>query len=179
MNTKEVKEALALIDKAIEEHKVIFQDLRTFETVANDAQALVEMDAAKGAFMPGRLGQKDGLQKLQELRDKIESGLEAHFNREETAVLTAFQKYGDRELVSALHSLLLEHEDLRQRLAHAWNHVAQLISGGLSRHLWEATAHDMLAHISHTRKLVEAHAEMEMELFHKLQRALTEVAKKN
>ena len=25
MNTKEVKEALALIDKAIEEHKVIFQ----------------------------------------------------------------------------------------------------------------------------------------------------------
>ena len=64
-----------------------------------------------------------------------------------------------------LNSLLLEHEDLRNRLVHAKEHVTELISGGLARHQWEASANDMRAHLSHTRKLLEAHAAIEHELF--------------
>ena len=118
--------------------------------------------------------EKQGLQKLKESLEAIDKGLQAHFNREETALLATVEEKGDREMVSNLRSLLLEHEDLRNRLAHAKKHVAELTDGGLSRHLWEASAHDMRAHITHTRKLLEAHAEIEQELLRELRERLAE-----
>ena len=122
--------------------------------------------------MPGRLDQKVGLDKLEDLVNLVDEGLQAHFDREETAVLAAFEEQGDNELASAFHSLLLEHKDLRNRLTHTKNHVTQLTSGELSRSQWEATAHDMRAHISHTRKLLEAHAGVEQKLLLSLRRSL-------
>jgi len=167
-----MEEALALIEKIIEEHKMIKQGAQNLEQAANDAEAIADLEKAKDAFMPGRLGQGGGLRKLQEMLETIDKGLQAHFDREETGLVAAFEKHGSKELVSALRSLLLEHEDLRNRLAHSKEHIAELITGGLSRHLWEASAHDMRAHISHTRKLLEAHAEIEQELLHKLRAQL-------
>lgn len=167
-----MKKALALIAQLIKEHKTTIQKVQILEHVANDAGAIKGLEKAKEVFVPGRLEQKAGLQKMQELLEIIEQGLQAHFNREETILLTAFEKYGDKSLVSALHSLLLDHEDLRNRFAHSKKHVSELIESGLSRHVWEASAHDMRAHISHTRKLLEAHAEIEQELFHKLRNNL-------
>jgi len=167
-----MENAIALIDQIIEEHKTIMQRVQTLEQVANDAQAIVGLEKAKEAFMPGRLEEKQSLQKLQELLETIDQGLQAHFNREETGLLTAFEKHGDKKLASALRSLLLEHEDLRNRFSHSREHVAELAGGGSSRHMWEASAHDMRAHISHTRKLLEAHAEIEQELLHALRSEL-------
>lgn len=158
------EEAIALIDQIIEEHKAIFQRVQTLEQVANDAQAMLGLEKAKEVFMPGRLEEKESLQKMEELLETTDQGLRAHFDREETRLLTAFEKYGDKKLVSALRSLLLEHEDLRNRFSHSREHVAELISGESSRHMWGASAHDMRAHISHTRKLLEAHARTELEL---------------
>jgi len=169
-----MEEALTLIEKILQEHKVIMQRAHTLEQTANDAEAISGLDKAKDIFMPGRFEQEQGLQKLQELLETINQGLQAHFNREETALLAAVEKYGDRELVSTLRSVFLEHKDLRDRLAHSMKHVTELRSGGLSRHLWEASAHDMRAHISHTRKLLEAHAEIEQELLHELRNQLAE-----
>ena len=167
-----MEETLALIEKIVEEHKSIMQGVQTLEQAASDTEAIVGLEKAKETFMPGRLEQEQGLKKLQASLEVIDQGLRAHFNREETALLSVFEKHGNKELASALRSLLLEHEDLRNRLAHSKKHVAELVSGGLSRHLWEASAHDMRAHISHTRKLLEAHAEIEEELFHKLRTEL-------
>jgi len=167
-----MEEALALIEEIIEEHKSIMQGAQTLEQVASDAEAMVGLEKAKETFMPGRFEQEQGLKKLQASLEAIDQGLRAHFNREETGLLVVFEKHGNKELASALRSLLLEHEDLRNRLAHSKKHVAELVSGGLSRHLWEASAHDMRAHISHTRKLLEAHAEIEQELFHRLRTEL-------
>ena len=125
--------------------------------------------------MPGRFDQATELKKVEELVNQIDQGLQAHFDREETALLVAFEEQGDKELASAFRSLLLEHNDLRNRLTHTKNHLAQLASGELSRHHWEATAHDIRAHISHTRRLLEAHAEVEQELFLSLhEKLLTE-----
>ena len=104
--------------------------------------------------------------------ETIDKGLQAHFNREETGLLAAFEKHGGRKLVTALNSLLLEHKDLRSRLAHAKDHIAELMSGGLARQRWEASANDMRAHLSHTRKLLEAHAAIENELLVELRRHL-------
>ncbi|MFC1903978.1 hypothetical protein ACFLXJ_01375 [Chloroflexota bacterium] len=168
-----MEEALAAIEKIIEQHKAIIQRVQTLEQVANDAEAMAGFEKAKDAFMPGRLEQKQGLKDMQELLDKVEKGLEAHFSYEEKGLLGVFEKHGDKELVTALRSLLLEHEDLRNRLAHSKRHVAELIGGELSRHLWEASAHDVRAHMSHTRKLLEAHASIEEELLHKLRNQLS------
>jgi iron-sulfur cluster repair protein YtfE (RIC family) len=168
-----MEETLALIEKIVEEHKSIMQGVQTLEQAASDAEAIVGLEKAKETFMPGRLEQEQGLKKLQASLEVIDQGLRAHFNREETALLSVFEKHGNKELSTAFRSLLLEHEDLRSRLAHSKKHVAELVSGGLSRHRWEASAHDMRAHISHTRKLLEAHAEIEQELFHRLRTELT------
>jgi len=165
-------ENTVLIDQLLEEHTAIKQQIQTLEKVGNDVEALAGLDEIKGDFMPGRLDQSQSLKRLQDLLDKISRGLEKHFNREEKGLLAAFEKYGAKELASALRSLLLEHADLRNRLAYSQKHVAELTDGGLSRHLWEASAHDMRAYLSHTRKLIEDHAETEQELFHKLKKQL-------
>ena len=163
-----MKEAIAVIEQIIKEHEVISQRFQAAEQIANDAEALAGFDKAKEAFMPGRLAQQLGLQELQASLDTIKQGLQSHFHLEETGLHDVVGKYGDEENKSDLRSLLLEHKDLRNRLAHSKKHVAELVEGGLSRHLWEASAHDMRAYFSHTRKLLEAHAEIERELLHKL-----------
>ena len=167
-----MEEVLALIEEIIEAHKIIIKNTQDLEQVANDAGAIGGLEKAKEAFMPGRFDQKQGLQKLQELLQAIDQGLKAHFNQEETRLLSAFEKHGGKKLSSALHSLLLEHEDLKNRFAHSREHITELISGGLSGQVWETRAHDMRAHISHTRKLLEAHAEIEQELLRELRNQL-------
>lgn len=172
-------ETLTLINQILEEHKLIIKRVQNLEQAANDAEALLVLERAKEQFVPGRFDQRQTLQKLQEWLKAIDEGLQAHFNREETAFLTAIEEQGDKELVSGWRSLLLEHEDLRNRFAHSREHVVALISGGLSRQLWEAGAHDMRAHISHTRKLLEAHTRAEQGLFQKLRGKLMKREKKS
>ena len=167
-----MKAAITLIEQVIEEHKTVFQRLKTLEQVADDAEALKGFEEAQELFMPGWFDQKKKLERLEEIVNMVDEGLQAHFDREETALLAAFKEQGDRELADSFQSLLLEHKDLRNRLAHTKNHVSQLTGGKLSRHHWQATAHDMRAHISHTRKLLEAHAELEQELFFSLRQKL-------
>ncbi len=163
-----MEDDLAVIERVIDEHKTIRQRFHNLEQVANDAEAMVGFEEAKEAFMPGRLGQKQGLRELDDTMKAIEDGLQRHFHFEETSLPTVVDRYSDEELKSSLRSIFLEHIDLRNRLAHSKKHVSELVSGGMARHRWEASAHDMRAYISHTRKLLEAHAEIEQELLHEL-----------
>jgi hypothetical protein len=174
-----MEEALAVIEQIIAEHEVIKQRFQAAEQIANDAEALAGFDKAKEAFMPGRLAQQPGLQELQASLTKIEQGLHRHFHLEETNLPGVVGEYGDEENKSDLRSLLLEHKDLRNRLVHSKKHVAELVEGNLSRHLWEASAHDMRAYFSHTRKLLEAHAEIEQELLHELRHKLRKGSRRN
>jgi len=167
-----MREDVVLVDQLLEEHGSIAQEMQTLEKVGNDVDALAGLDAMKGDFMPGRLDQGQGLVRLEGLLDKISRGLEEHFRREETGLRAVFARHGDNELTAGLSSLLEEHEELRNRLAHARKQVAELIGGGLSRQLWEAGAHDMRAHLSRTRQLVEAHAEAEQRLFQRMKKHL-------
>jgi len=168
----EVSEALALIQKIIEEHRIYLAGLQNIEQTANDAMVIKGLEMSKGVFVPGRLDQNQGLQKLGEMMKSVAIGLRAHFNREETALPGVVAQYGTEEMSATLRSILLEHEDLRNRIAQAEKHVAELTGGGLSRNVWDATANDMRAHIAHTRKLIEAHAIIEQELLHGLEKML-------
>ena len=167
-----MEEAVALIEKIIGEHAAIIEEARSSEKLANDAAALAGLEEAKEAFVPGRLSPEQGLQKLRESLEKIEKGLQEHFNREETDLLAAFEKQEDRKLVTALTSLLTEHKSLLKRLDDSKAHVTTLTGGGLARQQWEATAGDMRAHLSHTWKLLEAHAALEEDLLVRMRRYL-------
>ena len=164
-----MKRTLALIELIIEEHKTILQRM---DQVANDAEALQNFEKAKEVFMPGRPDQNAGLVELEKLANVISQGLQAHFNREETAVLAVFEEKGGKELASAFNSLLSEHNDLRHRLTYTKDRISRLVSGEIARTYWEATAHDMRAHITHTRKLLEVHANAEQELLQSLHKRL-------
>ena len=125
-----MENAVALIDKLIKEHKVIIKDAQSLEQVANDARMLEELAGARETFVPGRFDQKQSLQKLQESLKAIDKGLREHFDREETGLLAAFEQHGAKKLITAFNDLLIEHKDLRDRMAHAKEHVAGLVSGG-------------------------------------------------
>ena len=169
-----MNETLAIINQILEEHKVIIQQAIDLEQVANDAEALVTLNKASETFMPGRLKHNQAFQKLQELHAKVEEGLKKHFNREENQLLATFQNHGDERLLETLQTLLLEHKDIKNRLDQEKKYMVKLVSGKLSRHLWEATAYDMKAHIAHTRRLLEAHAEIEQELLRTLRKEITQ-----
>ena len=172
-----MEDTIALIDRLIEEHRVITRRAGNLEQLANDVEAAAGLGKAKEAFMPGRFDQTKGLQELQESLETISKGLEAHFNREETALLNTFEKYGEKKLVSALHSLINEHTDLRNRIAQTRKDVSELTGGGLTSHLWSASAHDMRVYMSHTLKLLGAHAKSESEIFTTLKKQLQQEGK--
>ncbi|MFC1913883.1 hemerythrin domain-containing protein [Chloroflexota bacterium] len=172
-----MEDTVALIDQLIKEHRVITRDISDLEHLANDVEAASGLKKAKEAFMPGRLDQTKGLQELQSSIEAINKGLDAHFNREETALLSAFEEHGDKELVSALHSLLGEHSELRNRMAQIKDSISELTSGLLGSHHWSASAHDMRVYISHTLKLIDTHAGSEYLLFSTLKNHLKQAGK--
>ncbi len=167
-----MEDDLSIIERVIAEHKAIRQGFENLEKAANDAEAMAGFEEAKEAFMPGRLDQKQGLRQLEDTLNAIEDGLQRHFHFEETSLPAVVGRRGDEEMKSSLRSILLEHVDLRGRLAHSKEHAAELVSAGMARHRWEASAHDMRTYISHTHKLLEAHAEIEQELLHELKNRL-------
>jgi len=170
-----MEEAFALIDQLIEEHKQILQRFQTAEQVANDAVTILELDKAKEDFVPGRFGdQRQGLQDLQESLEAIEKGLQRHFDREETGLLTVFEQHRGGMLASGLRVLLLEHQEIKDRIAESKKEVAELVSGDLSREVREGRAWGVRVYLSHTRKLLQAHAQSEQELFYKLRTELME-----
>lgn len=167
-------DTISLIDQLIAEHKVISEQTRDLESTANDTDLMTDLKEARDTFVPGTLDQHQGLEKLESMLRDITPWLEKHFEREETILLGVVEKLGDRELISSLNSLLLEHADLRTRVAQSREHITELKSGALARHRWDASASDMRAHLTHTRKLLEIHASLENDLFHELRRHLVE-----
>ncbi len=168
-----MEEALALIEKIIEEHKLIIERVRVLEQVTNDAGALLGLDIAREGFVPGRLvDQKRGLQNWQESLEIIDQGIQAHFNREETGLLTAFEKHGGKMLATALRALLFEHEELRDRLAKLKKDVGDLAVSSLSREVWQGNVWGVRSYLAHTRTLFEVHARSEQRLLRRLRSQL-------
>jgi len=168
-----MEEAIALINQIIEEHKKILQEAQNAEQVANDVDAVIQLDKAKEDFVPGRFGdQKQGLQSLQDSLEAIDKGLQGHFDREEKGLLAVFEQQGGGMLASGLRILLLEHGELKDRIAESRKEVSELAAGRLSREVQEGKTWGVRVYISHTRRLLEAHAQSEQELFQKLKREL-------
>ena len=168
-----VKETLSLIDQTLKEHEEIMLGVETSEGIANDLTAMSELDSPIESFVLGRPGdQRQSLNDLQESLKKVDEVLQEHFDREEKALLTAFEKRPDKMLASAFSALLHEHKELRDRIARSRENASELATGSLSRDVWEGKAHGLRAYMRHTRKLIEAHADSEWELLQRLRAQL-------
>jgi hypothetical protein len=168
-----MKEALDLIDQIIEEHKQITQEGNNIKQVSSDYEVGLKLGDAKEGFIPGGVaGQKRYLQNLRDSLETINQDLLAHFEREEKWLLAAFEKHGGKMLAIALRGLLLEHQELKKRIAKSLEDLARLATEGVSREVWEGHAWGVRTYLSHTLKLIEAHAQSEQELLQKLRSAL-------
>lgn len=167
-----MENTLELIDKTIKEHQQIITGIQASEGLANDVAAIVELDKPIETFVAGRLEDtKQHLNDLQKSLEKIDTALDHHFNAEEKAVLKAFEK-SSQSLTSAFLLLLEEHKELRRRITKSEKIAAELSTGSISREVWEGKAYGLRTHIRHTRKLLEAHASSETELFQALRKEL-------
>jgi hemerythrin-like domain-containing protein len=171
-------ETLQLIDQLIAEHKVISEKTRSLEKTANDASLLSNLKQAGDTFVRGDISQGEDLKKLEEMVIAINSWLDKHFSREETALLPAVKKYGDENLVNSLDSLLFEHSDLRDRMLHSRKRVDELLGGSLDQVRRDAAVRDLRVHLNHSRKLLETHAAKENHFLTELRRHLKKAARR-
>jgi len=167
-----MESVISIIDRIIEEHKVILSEAKSLEVVTNDTFALEAIRQGREAFMPGRFDPKEGLLKLESLRAKLEQGLEKHFNMEETRLLEGIQRFAGDALLSTYETLLKEHREIRERMAELKGHVDELLTEYLSRHVWESKAYDMRAHMTNIYSRIAVHASNEEKLLHQVRKDL-------
>jgi hypothetical protein len=166
-------DVIGIIDRVLAEHRVLLSDATQLVNITNDAGALMAISRSKEVFMPGRTDQVRGLAKFEELRKKVQEGLTAHFNLEETLLLDAVVDLGNNSFIETLKTLLSEHKDFKIQMHEIKAEVDELINGQLSRAMWETQAYDMRAHITAIQKQLEHHANNEKDLLYKLRKEVS------
>jgi iron-sulfur cluster repair protein YtfE (RIC family) len=172
-----MEEALKLVDELITEHKVIKQKTQFAENTLSDSSLLKDIEKARDTFISGKPDWSQNLQKLWEMLQSIDSSLEKHFYREETILMPAVVRLNDQTLLDALETMLFEHNDLRDRMAHSQRRVFELVSGTLAPNLWEVTYKDVQVYLTHTWKLLTTHAENENHYLDDLRKKLKKAIK--
>jgi hypothetical protein len=172
-----MQDIIAIIDKIIEEHKIILAQAVQLENITNDAGAMMAMAKSKEVFVPGRYDQSNTLKIFEILRNKTQEGLYAHFNREETALLDAILEFGNQTFITGLKKLLAEHKNFRDNLESLKIEIDELLNGELSRAMWETKAYDIRAHISEMHTNLEQHAQNEKQLLNEIRREVFELRK--
>ena len=163
---------LPLIDRLIEEHKVLGEKAKTMETALNDKRLISDISQAGDTIIPGKTDQSERLKALEEMLKSIVDMIEKHFHYEETVLLQAIESHGDAELVKSLNKLLAEHADLQERLTGAKNRVIELTKGNLHRAAFDISQLEMLTSLNYTRAVFQKHATRENKLFSQIRRKI-------
>jgi chromosome segregation ATPase len=122
-----MQNALSVIDRLIREHQAIRQNTAGLAQSISDDGAVkilaeIEPPGAKGS------GDTANLARLLELLKSTAQGLDAHFNFEETGLMAAAERFGDRRLTTAFSTLFLQHEKLRNEFAGCERAIADLMN---------------------------------------------------
>lgn len=161
-----MEDILDVIDSIIAEHRVILRRFSALESVSNDVTAIGAYKQVRDmTFSP------EGVQHLPQLQKTLEDAnrkLRAHFDREDTALLSAFEQHGDRKLLAAFQTLLAEHEEIRAQLVRAEESASRLRGGSTSQADWEKKTKGMRTAIIETRERLAAHASAEKDLLMRL-----------
>ena len=168
------QDIINMIDELLLEHEELIVDVQALEHMASDFGVALQLDKATEGLVVGRLeGHQDALKALEKALAEAETKLQAHFNREERGLLQAFEKSRKQVFASALHDLLLEHNEIRTRLDNSKRELEELWSAGLSRDVWEGKVWGIRVYIAHTRRLIEDHAHAEYALLWKARGEMT------
>ncbi|MFA5308131.1 MAG: hypothetical protein WC370_01425 [Dehalococcoidales bacterium] len=167
-----MSDTLKLVEQLIAEHKVIKEKTLSAQKAANDTSLLADLLKARDSFVSGRPNWSQNLEKLWDMIKSIDTWLDKHFSREENILLPAVVKLNNQELLDALETRLFEHHDLRERMLHSRERIAELINGTLASNLWEATYQDIQVYLVHTWRLLSTHAKNENHFFSDLRKQL-------
>ncbi len=169
-----MEEVRSLIDQVIMEHQQIISSTQISTRKANDVAILLKLQGPAEDFVSA--GTNELRRKLRNLRralKKVEQLLQGHFDREETLISKAFGKHRTVTFASALSVLLDDHEQLRKRITRSREWADELVTGTLSSEAWETKAYVMRSYLTHTLKLLKAHAETEEGLLKALRKELS------
>ncbi len=168
-----MKRELTLLDKLDAEHKELMCDAQNLEHITNDLDSMMGLKKASEDFIPWRIDRcKQIVQDLQLTLDMIDTKLSEHFDREEKDLLTLCQTHNNDTFGTGLLNLIIEHEELRNRIAKSKLDAASLATDDLSPYIWQGRAYPVRFYINHTRRRLQAHAESEQELLNALRREL-------
>ncbi len=162
-----MSETLAIVEQILDEHTQIHADFKALDQVTGDVDAATRLQSekTKDYFVPKSLDDEGrGLARWKEMLQAIDTGLKAHFHKEETVLSGAFKREGTPELESALKELLAEHDDINRHVAKLLKDADDVASGGAKIEVWEGKGWGMKTNIERLRSKIETHAEREREL---------------
>ena len=169
-----MEEAVSLIDRIIDEHKLIMHDMQTTENAANDIAALFELyKPVEGSAPQTSSDYRQHMSDLQSSLNTVEELLLHHFAHEEKLLKIASQKGPESAITSALKVLIDEHGEIKRRIHREKNDIAEIIDGRLSDNEVGGKSFMVRAYLRHTMTLIEAHAHTEEELLQSLREELT------
>ena len=157
---------IELIDELITEHRQIGENMKACKLAMDDLCGAQRLEDVKESLVPSRF--EDSRKKVEQIDEYLGhtvNDLEHHFNREEKALLDAFERSGSAKLASILHELLSEHSAIRRQLEAARVEASELITDRSSRSVWEPIAWAWRARIASVGRELESHASREEDLF--------------
>jgi hypothetical protein len=168
-----MKKELALLDKLEAEHKELMSGAQRLGNITSDLDAMTSLEKTSEDFAPQRTERRKQI--LEDLRlslEVIDEKLSDHFNREEKDLLTLCQTRSNAAFGWALLNLVVEHGEIKNRIAKSRLDATALATEDLSPYTWVSRAYPMRFYLNHTRRRLQAHAESEQELLNALRSKL-------
>jgi len=163
-----IADQLAIINRVILEHQKVRDYVKLVGGSVTDRQALANLQKARTDWVPGRLDiLAETKEKLEQATAHLETGLKHHFEYEEEALPPLFGEL-------FMQALILEHQQIRQKLADARATITSIKLEGLSREEVLTKESDIQQTINALGTAVEDHAVREEVMLDMLQRSLQE-----
>ena len=161
-----MKDKLALIKEICDAHQVIMGNLTATDAALSDQSVLLGLDRQRAAWTPGSFGDLEaGKQRLLEVFDRLERGLDGHFKLEEKAFPPLFG-----ELM--LRGLLVEHAEIRTELAETRAMIECIDFTGQDREAAIQRQADIQQALGALAMLIQDHATSEEAILNLLQRGI-------
>jgi hypothetical protein len=163
---------LRRINRVIEEHRVIRKHVKLVGDSVPDKEALNELRKTHADWPPGQADIPAGkLEKLQQTLSFLDEGLKNHF---------AFEGENLPPLCGDLlmRAILLEHEEIENKIAEARAMVTSFISEGLNEEEMASRGSQVQQMIGSVLSLIEEHAAREETVLKMMQKVLEENAEK-
>jgi len=153
------------------EHQKVREYVKTVGGSVTDREALAKLQKARSDWVPGQLGVlEEKKQQLEEATGHLETDLMHHFNYEEEALPPLFGEL-------FMQALLLEHQQIRQKITDARTLITGTNLEGLSREDVLMKESEIQQTINALGTSIEDHAASEEVMLDMLQRSLQEKQK--